>query len=133
MGLKNASLTAEATIAVTGGSALAFASDGMSIQNGVHLIVPADLDYQTRRQMTVKNRPPTLDPKTGAWGKDKKSISIAFPAILADGRTVFHTLRLEREVHPSIDPGYAVELNKLGAQALIDADMADFWAVGSLE
>lgn len=132
MGLKSMSLLAGATVSATGGSALAFSDDGQSIQNGLHLIVPADTDYQTRRQATVKYRPPTLDPKTGSYGKDKKSISYALPLVLADGRVVFNTIRIEREVHPSLSAANALELCNIGAQLLTDADVTNFWAVGSL-
>lgn len=132
MGLKTTSILSGATVSATGGTALVFADDGMTIQNGVHLIVPADADYQTRRQATVKYRPPTLDTKTGAYGKDKKSISFAVPQVLADGKVVFNTIRIEREVHPSFSAASALDLNVLGAQLLTDADAVAFWATGSL-
>jgi hypothetical protein len=132
MGLKTMTLLAGATVAATGGTALAFADDGVSIQNGVHLIVPADADYQTRRQLTAKYRQPSLDVKTGVYGKDKKSISLALPVVLADGKVVFNTIRLEREVHPSMSAADVLELNKLGAQLLTDDDVLAFWATGSL-
>jgi hypothetical protein len=132
MGLKTMSLSASATVTTSGGTALVFAEDGVTIQNGLHLIIPADADYQTRRQATVKYRPPTLDAKTATYSKDKKSISLSKPIVLADGRVVFNTIRIEREVHPELAAADAVELNKLGAQLLTDADTDAFWATGSL-
>lgn len=131
MGLKTMSLLTGATVSSAGGTALAFAEDGVSIQNGVHLIVPSDTDYQTRRQVTAKYRPPTLDVKTGAYGKDKKTISLVKP-VLVDGKVYFCTLRLEREVHPSLSAADATDLLILGAQLLTDADVAGFWATGAL-
>ena len=132
MGLKNMSLLASATVSASGGTALVFAEDGVTIQNGVHLVVPADADYQTRRQVTAKYRQPTLDPKTGSYSKDKKSISLSKPTVLSDGRVVFNTIRIEREVHPSLSAADCVELNKLGAQMLSDSDLDNFWASGAL-
>lgn len=132
MGLKTMSLLTGAAVAASGGSALVFADDGVTIQNGLHLIVPADADYQTRRQLTAKYRPPTLDPKTGVYGKDKKSISLALPIVLPSGQVVFNTIRIEREVHPSLSAANALELCKLGAQLLTDSDVEAFWASGSL-
>lgn len=132
MGLKTMSLLAGATISASGGTALVFAEDGQTIQNGLHLIVPADADYQTRRQLTAKYRPPTLDAKTGSYSKDKKSISLALPLVLSDGRVVFNTIRIEREVHPSLSAANAAELCALGAQLLADSDVTSFWATGSL-
>lgn len=132
MALKNMSLLTGATIAATGGSALAFADDGISITNGVHLVVPSDTDYQTRRQATFKYRPPTLDAKTNVYGKDKKSVSIVDPIVLPSGQIVFNSVRIEREVHPSYPAADCIELNKLAAQVFVDSDLDNFWAVGSL-
>jgi len=132
MGLKTMALVAAADIAVSGGTALAFAENGVTIPNGLQLIVPSDSNYQTRRNVTVKYRPPTLNARTGVSGKDKKSVCLAQPIVLADGSVVFNTLRIEREVHPSLSASDATELNKLGAQMLVDSDIANFWAYGSL-
>jgi len=133
MGLKTMSLVENASsITVGGGQSLSFSDDGVTIPNGVHLIVPADADYATRRQVTVKFRPPTLDAKTGSYSKDKKSICIAVPIYLADGRIVFNTLRIEREVHPQFEVAKASDLNSLGAQMLSQSDCDNFWAAGSL-
>jgi hypothetical protein len=131
MGLKSMSLLTGATIGATGGTALVFADDGQTITNGVHLVVPADADYQTRRQATAKYRAPVLDAKTGAYGKDKKSISYAIPIVLTDGRVVFNTIRVEREAHPSLSAAELTDLNVIGAQLLTDADALGFWATGS--
>lgn len=132
MGLKTMSLLATATLAATGGTALAFAEDGVSINNGLHLIIPSDTDYQTRRVATVKYRPPSIDAKTGSYSKDKKSISFACPQLLASGVVIFNTIRIEREVHPSLSAAACLEINKLGAQMLFDDDALTFWATGSL-
>jgi hypothetical protein len=132
MGLKTMSLLSAATITPSGGTALVFADDGQTIPNGLHLIVPADADYQTRRNVTVKYRLPTLDAKTGVYGKDKKSVSLALPMVLSTGQVVFNVIRIEREVHPSLSAASCVELNKLGAQLLVDTDTDAFWATGSL-
>lgn len=132
MGLKNMSLLASATIAPSGGSALVFADDGVTVPNGVHLVVPADTDYQTRRSVTAKYRPPTFNQATSSYGKDKKSISLTLPIVLTDGKVVFNVIRVEREVHPSVSAAACTELNKLAAQLLVDADTDNFWAAGSL-
>lgn len=132
MGLKTMSLLSAATITQSGGSALLFAEDGQTVANGVHLIVPADADYQTRRQLTVKYRPPSLNASTNVYGKDKKSMCLAQPLILPNGSVVFNTIRIEREVHPSLSAANALELNKLGAQLLVDDDVVSFWATGAL-
>jgi len=133
MGLRTMSLLQGATsVAASGGSALVFADDGQTITNGVHLVIPSDSDYQTRRQATVKYRPPTLTASTGVYSKDKKSVSYTIPQVLSSGQVVFNTIRVEREVHPSCTPANATELNRIGAQLLTDSDTDAFWSAGSL-
>lgn len=133
MALKDMSLvTAPTSLDVTGGSALVFADDGVTINNGLHLIVPSDSDYQTRRTLTAKFRPPAINPATGSYGKDKKSMTYVLPQVLSDGSVVFNTLRIEREVHPSLPAADALDMINVGAQMLFDADTADFWANGSV-
>jgi hypothetical protein len=132
MGLKSMSLLSGATVAATGGAALAFSDNGVSISSGLQLVVPSDTDFQTRRVVTAKVRPATLDAKTGEYGKDKKSLSLSKPIVLSTGRVVFNTIRVEREIHPSLSAAECLELNKLAAQMLVDTDCDGFWSTGSL-
>lgn len=132
MGLKTMSLLAGATITASGGTALGFAEDGIAVQNGLHLIVPADADYVTRRQLTAKYRPSVYDAKTGLFSKEKKSLCLVLPFVLPDGRLVYETLRIERELYPTESSANATELLKLGAQLCIDGDVEQFWLTGSL-
>lgn len=132
MSLKTMTLATGATLGVTGGTPIVFAENGVTIPNGLQLMVPADADYQTRRVCTIKNRPPTLNAKTGVYGKDKKSMSLSLPMVLTDGSVVFNTVRIEREVHPSLSAANALELIKLAAQMFFDDDCTAFWANGSL-
>lgn len=129
MGLKNMSLLTGATIAVSGGTPLVFADDGVTIQNGVHLVVPSDTSFVSRRQCTVKYKPPTVDVNTGTFGKEKKTVSFTVPIQVGD-KIVFNTVRIEREIHPEFTDGE--ELLKTAAQLCVDSDMANFWSVGSL-
>lgn len=131
MALKNMSLLAAATVTATGGTALVFTDNGVTIANGLQLVVPADTDYQTRRVVTVKYKPAAINATTGQYGKDKKSITLVKPMVLTDGRVIFNTIRIERELHPSLSAADALELNKLGAQLFFDADTDGFWVSGS--
>lgn len=131
MSLKNMTLTAAATIAVSGGTPLVFAESGITITNGVQLIVPGDEDYTTRRSVTVKYRPPTITGKFGTYGKDKKTMVLVRPVVAPDGQIFFCTFRLERELHPSLQPTDALEMNNLAAQLITDPDAASFWATGA--
>lgn len=131
MGLKNMSLSTGATISATGGTAIVFADDGVTVQNGVHLVVPATADYRVRESATAKFRPPVVD-NDGQYSRDKKSISYNVPMVTAAGKIVNNVIRVEREVHPEFSAANAITLNKIAAQLLFDTDTDNFWAVGSL-
>jgi hypothetical protein len=131
MALKNMSILAGATLSATGGTAKVFADDGVSVANGVHLVVPATADYRVRESATVKFRPPVLLPD-GTYTRDKKSLSLTIPQLLANGKIVNNVFRLERELHPELSAANATEFNKLVAQMLFDTDTDGFWNTGSL-
>jgi len=132
MTLKNMSIQTGATgLTVTAGTAKVFADDGVTIQNGVHLTVPATADYRVRESVTAKFRPPTLL-VDGTYTRDKKSVSLNVPQILASGKIVNNVLRIEREVHPELSAANATDLNRMAAQLLFDSDTDNFWAAGSL-
>jgi hypothetical protein len=115
---------------VTGGTDVTFSSDGLTIQNGLHLIDASVADYRTRPALTVKYRQPSLT--KGVYSKDKKSLTLQMPIVLADGTTSFNLIRIEREVHPETAAAAALELNIQGAQMLWDTDFTNFWSVGSV-
>lgn len=130
MTMKNMSLLSGATVSATGGTAQVFADNGVTIPNGVQLVVPADTSFATRRSATARVRQPTLG-RDGVYGKDKKSISYNFPKTLASGKIVNNVIRVEREVHPEVTAAEANELNLIAAQLLTDPDTSNFWAIGS--
>lgn len=130
-GIQTMTLKSGATLAPTGGTDFVFAPDGISIQNGVHLTVPAVADYSARPVATVKYRAPVLG-ADGVYTKDKKSVSFSIPRTLASGKVVFDVLRIEREVHPETSAANALDMNVLGAQMLFDSEAATFWSAGSL-
>jgi hypothetical protein len=130
MGLKNMSLSAAPTL-TAGGDPVAFTDDGISIPNGVHLTT-TDATYMSRKAITAKFRPATLDAKTTTLTKDKKTLSIACPMELGNGTIVFNVFRVEREVHPSTSVEDQQLLNNLAAGLILDADTANFWATGSM-
>lgn len=132
MPLKGAIVKKDATgITVTAGTDQTFSDDGAPVNNGLHLVDAGQADYRIRRSLTVKVKQPTYSPTTG-YSKDRKSVSLTQPKILADGTTVFNVLRIEREVHPESTSAEAVDINRVGAQILSDSDFDSFWSVGSL-
>lgn len=133
MPLKSMSLLTGATITPSGGTAKVFADDGLTVNNGVHLVVPATTDYRVRENATFKYKSPTLL-ADGSYTRDKKEITFVIPMILAvSGKITFNVWRLSREVHPELSAASASDGNKLVSQMLAgDSDTDAFWATGSM-
>lgn len=114
----------------TGGTAVTFQPDGQQVANGVHVVDTSVTDTRVQTNITIKNRPSSYNNATGEFTKDKKSIVIVEPVILASGKLAYNLFRIEREVHPECSVGQ--RLNSLAAQCMQDADLANFWNYGSL-
>lgn len=131
MGLATASILTGATVSATGGTAVNYVPDGLTIANGLHLIDSAITDFRIQPQVTVKTKNPTLSPD-GSYSKGKRTVTLVEPFVDSKGKTQFDLIRIEREVHPESSAAKALDLNKKGAQLLTDSDLAGFWASGSL-
>lgn len=131
MGLVNASILTGASISASGGTAVNYTPDGQSVPNGLHLIDAAVADFRLRPQLTFKTKNPTLMPD-GSYSKDRRTVVLVEPFVDSKGKTQFDLIRIEREVHPESPAAKALDLNKKGAQLLIDTDTAAFFASGSL-
>lgn len=131
MSVQNAQINAGATISAAGGSAVNYTPNGQTIQNGIQLIDATVTDYRVRPTVTLKVKNPVLDSNL-VYSKDRKSILLVEPIILASGKVVFNLIRMEREVHPETTAANALGLNTKAAQLLTDADFTNFWASGSI-
>lgn len=131
MSLKNMSLPVGGTVSVAGGTATVFADDGTTVQNGLHLIVPSDTSYLTRRSITAKVRQAAMQ-SDGSMSKIKRGLTFVKPTVLTSGVTVYNVVRCEIDVHPEVEATIRAELLSVGSLLFSDTDTADFWAVGSL-
>lgn len=132
MPLSSASILSGATITPSGGTALAFGSEG--IVNNTNLIyATADTDYRTRKEMacTVK-KPKPLTTAPNGYSQSRNKIVIRVPLTLANGLVTSQTLLIEQSVDVESTAAVNLELRKLAAQALIDADYTAFWDSSSL-
>jgi hypothetical protein len=118
-------------LTVVGGTDATFNNDGTVIQNGVRIIDKSVADFRIRPQMTLTSKQPTLNNGV-TYSRDKRTITISVPKILADGSTQYNRIRCEREVHPESTAAEALDLNMLLGQCLSDSDFSDFWVYGSL-
>lgn len=131
MSLSTLSLPIGATISPAGGTATAFSNDGTTVTNGLHLIVPADTSYLTRRSITAKVRQATVQ-SDGSMSKIKRTMQYVVPYTLTSGKTIYNVIRVELDVHPEAESTVRTGLLSGGALMLTDSETADFWSVGSL-
>lgn len=131
MGLRNMVIKTGATLGVTGGTDMTFVDDGVTVPNGLHIAVPATADYRIRENATYRYTPPTLQ-KDGTYLRDSKSVSYTVPMILASGKVVNNTVRIERVAHPEMSAANQKKLLEDALQLAFDSDTANFWSAGSL-
>lgn len=123
------------TTPVVEASSYTFSPDGVVVAGGAHLSDVNEPAYFERIQMTFKNRPSTLNAKSGLLSKEKRSISISKPhKLTADqtpGGVQFTTVRFEVESHPEAALSRQ-KLISLLQHLLAHTDAQDFITRGSL-
>lgn len=116
--------------ATNGGTATAFETDDVRVNNGIHVSDPTTA-FTSRPGISYRSRPPVLQPD-GSWSKAKRLITVTIPYTLADGSTSFQVFRSEGEFHPEYSNADVKALVLLGAQAWYSAEAQDFVLAGSL-
>lgn len=132
MSLSSFSVLAGGTNSASGGTSKTYTIDGKQIVGGLHVADASVTDFRVRPNATFRNRDPKYNSALKRFSKDKKSVTLVIPKLLADGSTEYNLIRIEREVHPESTVAEALELNTQGAQLLFDPEVAAFWSAGSL-
>lgn len=127
MSLSNASLFTGATVAPTGGSALAFTSGGISA--GVNpLYCTADDDLRTRREVICTTKAPKVSASApNGYTQQRAAANIKFPLELDNGNITINTLRIELSCDVETTSTEKDEYMSVGAQLLCDADFTEFF------
>ena len=123
MGLNNASLLQGATVAASGGTALAFSSLGGSPGNTLYAI--DDPDIRTRRDIVCNT--------TAARPKSDAPNGYPTPRTTLDnGNVTVNTIRIEMSTDVETTDAEKLELRSIAAQVLVDSDFLEFWDNQSL-
>lgn len=117
-------------VSVAGGSDITFALTGQTVTNGLNVSVTEDADYRIRRNATFKSRVPSVS--GGVYTKGKNEVVFVKPILLEDGSTVFNSVRISVESHPSLGTSDVTDLRRIGAQLLTAATYDSFWNLGAL-
>lgn len=124
MSLSNASISEGATIAPTGGTALAF--EGAGARGNSHMIfASADTDLRTRRTITTTVREPKpLATAPNGYSQARTSFTMKFPLELDNGNITVNTVRIEFSTDPETSQAELEEYRVQAAQVCSDADFA---------
>lgn len=133
MSIFDLALVADATSgSITGGTAMTLEEDGVVVPNGVHLADMGVEDFLVRPHITLRTRVPQKQ-SDGTYSKAKRYGTIVVPRMLDSGLIVYDLVRIEKEFYPSLTAAGHTNLDLLGAQFFIDANLANFRKFGSLK
>jgi len=124
-------IKAGATNAPTGGTDQTFSEDGRRLKDGYHYIDAAEGDFLVRNECTLKDRQPSYDVASGDYSKAKRSFTIVRPSVSSAGNRFFNLLRIEIEVHPEFTTAEITALLNDGVQLGYDAELQNFWQMGT--
>lgn len=130
MPIKGATLLLNGTLpAATGGTSKTFTEVGETIKNGVKVTDLSVADARLRPTITCINRPARL--VNGKYvNRDKKTIKIVMPKLLADGTIDFPLREIRIEDHPEMTDAEKAILNSYTGQLFSDSDLANFILYG---
>lgn len=132
MPIKGASLLLDGTITPSAGTAKSFTEVGETIKNGVKVSDLSVADARLRPTITCINRPASLNGLGVYISKDKRTIKLVWPKLLADGTIKFNIRDIRIEDHPETTETEKRQMNSYAAQLFVDADFQQFILNGSI-
>lgn len=131
MPISGATLSLGGTCSVTGGTSKTFTDVGETIKNGKKVSDLTVADSRVRPSFTCINRPATLNSLGKYISKDKRTVKLVWPKLLADGTIVFNVRELRIEDHPETTDAEKANADSYMAQVLFDSDFNGFVRNGS--
>lgn len=131
MPITGATLSLGGTCSVTGGTSKTFTDVGETIKNGKKVSDLTVTDSRVRPSITCINRPATLNSLGKYISKDKRTVKLVWPKLLADGTIVFNVRELRIEDHPETTDVEKANADSYMAQVLFDPDFNGFVRNGS--
>lgn len=132
MPIKGATLAVGGTLAVSGGTAKTFTEMGETIKNGVKVTDLSQTDARLRMTITAINKPAMTDRNGKFISKDKRSVKIVQPKLLADGSIAYNFVESISSIHPETTDAERSSLLGVDAQTKFDGDFTNFQLYGSL-
>lgn len=132
MPIKGATLISGPTLAATGGTSKTFTEMGETLNNGVKVTDLSVADARVRPVISAVNRPAKLGPAGVYISRDKRTLKLVVPKILASGAINPSIREIRMEDHPEVTDAEKAIIDGYAAQLMFDADFAAFRNNGSL-
>lgn len=132
MPLKGATLVSGATLSGSGGTAKTFTEMGETLNNGVKITDLSVSDARLRPVISAVNRPAKLGSAGVYISRDKRTLKLTFPKILASGVINYSIREIRMEDHPEVTDAEKSIIDGYVAQMMFDADFTSFRNNGSL-
>lgn len=126
MPISGATLLLGGTCSATGGTSKTFTDVGITIKNGKQVSDLTVTDARVRPTITCINRPAQLDSLGVYISKDKKTVKLVWPKLIADGSLKFNVRELRFEDHPETTDAEKANMNSYAAQICFDSDFQQF-------
>lgn len=131
MSIVNLTLLSGATVSATGGTTVTFGPSGAVVNRGIQVVDTAEADIRTQDMVTFKSVRGALQPD-GTWSKNRFSAKITCPDLLSDSTQDFPSIEISYVGSPLNSAAKLAAIKSFAAQLLIDSDLTNFWANGSL-
>lgn len=126
MPIKGATLLLDGTVTPSAGTSKTFTEVGETIKNGVKVSDLSVVDARLRPTITCINRSAVLNGLGVYTSKDKKTIKLVMPKLLANGTITFPLREIRAEDHPEMTEAEKRYLNSYAAQIMVDTDFQQF-------
>ena len=119
------------SITVVGGTATVFATDGLKVANGIHVIDTSVTDLTLVPHATFKSKPHALQ-SDGKYSKGRRDFNYTLPIILASGTRSFQVFRGMFEIHPEAPPAVQLEMRLMACQMIMNAGLNNYHTSGAI-
>ena len=131
MPISGATLLLGGTITPSAGTAKTWTDVGETIKNGKKVTDLSVTDSRVRPTITCINRPAQLNNLGVYVSKDKRTVKLVWPKLLASGAIAFNVREVRIEDHPETTDAEKVNLDSYTAQFICDPDFVNFIRNGS--
>lgn len=130
MGIQTATLLEGATVSATGGTSRTLAPISAS-SGAATMFIDSDTSLVSRRTFVASVKQPKRVASATSEGvqftQARSRIIAKFPKTLANGYVTVNTVTIEVATDVETTSAERLELRKIGAQLLFDADFTSFW------